>query len=252
MEAVVRDTFRFVETALFSLYLSMFLLPLILWWAHAPLRIAQGKLRVSITFTVLGAIAITAVLSRPCTAADRDDSAQQAGGSKEPTIDSPEEQHHLTTQEPSERIVLREGSAIPPTPGRIVMLGRRWAFVTKGVEKDLPQELTNGDPMKKSTVVSFLASPSRKPAPLGMNSALTDQKAPNTRLISALAPAITEQQAPPDLPQVLLVENLMLERIVEAIRADASDDRWSISGEVTEFFGENRLIIRTAQRAAGD
>ncbi len=41
----------------------------------------------------------------------------------------------------------------------------------------------------------------------------------------------------------------MLQRIVEATRADANDDRWEVSGEILEFFEQNRLLIRTIQRA---
>ena len=41
----------------------------------------------------------------------------------------------------------------------------------------------------------------------------------------------------------------MLQRIVKAIRSDPTDDHWVISGEISEFFGENRLAIRLAQRA---
>lgn len=48
---------------------------------------------------------------------------------------------------------------------------------------------------------------------------------------------------------ILLCENQMLQRIVESIRADANDDRWEISGEILEFFEDNRLLIRTIQRA---
>ena len=44
----------------------------------------------------------------------------------------------------------------------------------------------------------------------------------------------------------------MLQRIVEAIREDADDDRWTVSGQVSEFFDQNRLIIRTAQRSGGN
>jgi hypothetical protein len=59
-----------------------------------------------------------------------------------------------------------------------------------------------------------------------------------------------EPAAEPSTARFVLVENLMLQRIVEAIRADSRDNSWLLSGEVTEFFQENRLLIRTAQRAA--
>ena len=48
---------------------------------------------------------------------------------------------------------------------------------------------------------------------------------------------------------VLIAENLMLQRIVEAIREDELDTSWEVTGKVTEYFDENRLTIITAQRA---
>ena len=48
---------------------------------------------------------------------------------------------------------------------------------------------------------------------------------------------------------VLITENLMLQRIVQAIKEDELDSSWQITGRVTEYFGENRLTILTAQRA---
>jgi hypothetical protein len=47
---------------------------------------------------------------------------------------------------------------------------------------------------------------------------------------------------------VLITENLMLQRIVQAIREDELDSLWQVTGRVTEYFGENRLTILTAQR----
>ena len=61
--------------------------------------------------------------------------------------------------------------------------------------------------------------------------------------------SVFDQEPAGEVAHILVTENLMLQRIVEAIRADATDDRWMVSGEVSEFFNENRLTIRTAQRA---
>ena len=49
-------------------------------------------------------------------------------------------------------------------------------------------------------------------------------------------------------PIVLIAENLMLQRLVQAIREDELDSLWRVTGRVTEYFGENRLTILTAQR----
>ena len=51
---------------------------------------------------------------------------------------------------------------------------------------------------------------------------------------------------------VLIAENLMLQRIVEAIREDELDTSWEVTGKVTEYFDENRLTIITAQRAESE
>ena len=53
-----------------------------------------------------------------------------------------------------------------------------------------------------------------------------------------------------DFP-ILVVENLLLQRVVEAVRDDTIADRWAVTGKVTEFFGENRLILQSVRRADG-
>lgn len=221
----------------------MLLLPLILWWAHAPLRIAQGKLRVAIAAFVIVTIAISSG-SAKLSAEDRFQYGQRKAN---------EQQHHLVLEESDDQHLLREGTTIPPTAGRIVMLGRRWAFVPAGTEKrDMNvNELTRRHISRRSVVAFRSRASATKPRPtrLGMSS---EKSLRETRLAAAMALPIEEedQSTHLDLPQMMLAENLMLERIVQAIRADAADDRWSVSGEVTEFFGENRFIIRTAQRAS--
>lgn len=91
---------------------------------------------------------------------------------------------------------LREGTLVPATTGRVIVLGRRWMFVP-------------------------LAEPERG---------------------SATGRSMR-------LPRLMLSENLMLQRIVEAIRVDSGDDHWTITGRITEFFEENRLIVLSAKRA---
>ncbi len=55
--------------------------------------------------------------------------------------------------------------------------------------------------------------------------------------------------SPGPLPPTQLLENLSLQRIVRLIGHDTSDNQWLISGVVTEFFGENQLLIESATRA---
>jgi hypothetical protein len=52
--------------------------------------------------------------------------------------------------------------------------------------------------------------------------------------------------------RIRVLENLALQRVVQMIQQDPSDNRWMISGVVTEFFSENRLMMVTAVRAPID
>ena len=60
------------------------------------------------------------------------------------------------------------------------------------------------------------------------------------------AEALDESEAS---DRLVLIENLMLQRIAESVRSDNSDDRWILTGTMTEYFGENRMVIETAQRS---
>ncbi len=45
------------------------------------------------------------------------------------------------------------------------------------------------------------------------------------------------------------LENLSLERIMQAVRADSGDNNWIISGQVTEFRGKNYILLDRVSRA---
>lgn len=45
------------------------------------------------------------------------------------------------------------------------------------------------------------------------------------------------------------LENLALERVVQAVRADASDKRWLVTGQVTEYRGRNYILLERVSRA---
>jgi hypothetical protein len=49
---------------------------------------------------------------------------------------------------------------------------------------------------------------------------------------------------------LIILENLSLERIAEAMKIDSSDNRWTVHGRVTEFKGQNYLWLERATRAA--
>jgi hypothetical protein len=45
------------------------------------------------------------------------------------------------------------------------------------------------------------------------------------------------------------LENLALERVLQAVRADASDKRWLVTGQVTEHRGRNYILLERVSRA---
>lgn len=153
----------------------------------------------------------------------------------------------------SNRAQMREGTLIPPTSGRIVLVGRRWAFVPNGGTSRLASDDARRDNLTAPT--SSFASTTRTRQPDSRLQERTDPyAAPTPKPEVGIDNPAGSSEAKPNRTngQMLVTENVMLQRIVEAIRIDAADDRWTISGEVTEFFDQNRLIIRTAQRANSD
>jgi hypothetical protein len=52
--------------------------------------------------------------------------------------------------------------------------------------------------------------------------------------------------------RIRVLENLALQRVAQIIQQDPSDNRWMINGVVTEFFGENRLLMTSVVRAPID
>jgi hypothetical protein len=45
------------------------------------------------------------------------------------------------------------------------------------------------------------------------------------------------------------LENLALERILQAVRADSGDKRWLITGQATEYRGRNYILLERVSRA---
>lgn len=135
---------------------------------------------------------------------------------------------------------LREGTRITETAGRVVMMGRRWAFV-----RAAPQNPPDPDVALRPRRLPAMDGKPR-PKRLGLASG------PRPSRLTVIPIALWNgRENATEIParHMLITENLMLQRIVEAIRADGSDNVWSLTGEVTEFFNENRLIIHTAKRA---
>lgn len=104
---------------------------------------------------------------------------------------------------------LREGTMVLPTTGRLAMLGRRWVFI--------PNEKEDRNVNENERLISRGETP--------------------------------DMQSFDQSHAITLVENLVLQRMINAIRADSNDHTWTITAKVTEFFDENRLLLLTAQRA---
>lgn len=229
------EPFRFSETVShFGAQFMLFLL-LIVWLAHSPVALAAG--RVMMILAIIGTIAF----ATNSTTAIADDRYERSRG---PAALKPAR----SKQHNAER--LREGTLVPPTVGRIVMLGRRWAFIPDGQPAQTGDDVVQFD---RGHAVASMVGFTRKPRPTRLGTATPTAAAASDSMIGATlvtTHASNGNTFQTTLPQVLVVENLMLQRIAEAIRADGSDDRWTVSGEVTEFFNENQLLIRTAQRAA--
>ena len=149
---------------------------------------------------------------------------------------------------------LREGTRIPATLGTVVALGpRRWAFVPAAAAATKPvQALTDSESVeitgnqRAGTVTRRIDSvtlSNKLSAPGGL---------PRRGDAAPLKDSDSTDSSMAELgksePVVLIAENLMLQRIVQAIREDEVDNLWQITGWVTEYFGENRLTILTAQR----
>jgi hypothetical protein len=148
------------------------------------------------------------------------------------------------------RSQMREGTLIPPMSGRIVLVGRRWAFLPDGLESESARVTSSASSAAASSSPFEFPKPNNRPTQLGDTSPIDPYAAPAPSLDASLSssPETSGQLGRPK-SQILICENVMLQRVVEAVRLDASDDRWTVSGEITEFFDENRLLIRTAQRA---
>ena len=242
----------------------MLLLPLFLWWAHSPLRVATGRIRTILCIAVAFSLFCAGVFPHPsCQAEDRFQQKSPgvtAGSLDEPLATGSEESNR------EKRVLLREGTLVPPTEGRIMMLGRRWTFLPHWIEPPNPaatavvprkqielfhttlasMQLSRGQTIDLGSGYSQLVE-NRQREEIRTTLSLT-----STRLVSTTTEAapVVEENLEVKLGQVLLSENLMLQRIVKSIRIDGLDDRWTLTGEVSEFMGENRLLIRTAQRAA--
>lgn len=213
-------------------------------------------------------------------------STQRGGDSSTPTNDASARTDLADGGDPSAaKKRLREGTSIPPTIGHVVKLGRRWAFmpIDPNREADDQASSSHSATAAKSTATSTSADDFGEG--FGRRIPATPIPADETR--SQRKGGVLDRQIPPNDPRethstdptprndsadqlreeghqsedghlreeggsrlMILCENQMLQRIVEASDAEDSHDRWQISGEILEYFNQNRLLIRTIQRAS--
>lgn len=151
--------------------------------------------------------------------------------------------------------LLREGTLIPPTVGTIVSVGRRWGFtITPNQvrsQQNAQGKTSSGSNIETSKLFGRQIGESQR-ARISITNVATagsehvqiveiEQRTEGAASLSAQINQGTNQT-------IVLAENLMLQRIVEAVVADPTDDCWTISGEIMEFRNQNRLLIDTAQR----
>ena len=223
----------------------MLLLTLVLWWAQSPMGSFDGRLRPVI------AILLIAVLAFPGTAFTPECIAEERFYTDTGRSDS----KTLVGNMAKNSSRLREGTLVPPTIGRIELKGRRWEFVSN-ITRTKPEDVVETTPVEHAWLVGFIprSRPLTTTRPQSKRQrTLNRQRAaaqPEPAPVLTSAPASSVEKPGLALPSSIVVtENLMLQRIAEAIRANPTDDLWVVSGEITEFFEENRLIIRTAQRS---
>jgi hypothetical protein len=139
--------------------------------------------------------------------------------------------------------LLREGTSLPPTAGRILLVGRRWIFIPQG-NADSSRAETKGDDASggdDDSNVLMHRKISREVQIVPVGTKLITSKSSGEDSSDGL---LTSEG-----PKWQLVENLMLQRIANAIRSDSVDDAWILTGRITEFFDENYLIIESARRS---
>jgi len=152
-------------------------------------------------------------------------------------------------------IVLREGTVIGPIRGRLVLRGQRWWFIVE----ERPQ--TDGGHLADMIDTgSARTITEKKSTILKRNTTVTKsgtftQSRHEQRMIDdeRVGRVHSEGQIQrrvllPPFESMIVVENLMLGRIASAVEADPADDHWTITGRITEFQNDNRLILATAHR----
>ncbi|EMI46947.1 hypothetical protein [Rhodopirellula sp. SWK7] len=146
------------------------------------------------------------------------------------------------------QIVLREGTFVGPLRGRFVVRGQRWSFLVESQTRST--ELGKSEWVEGGIAREILPD---QDTLLGRhrnaNPADTDGEAVAPGLGQPSAEMPRAVVTAPAFDSMVVIENLMLDRISRAIEEDLEDDYWMITATVTEFQDENRLLLLTAKRA---
>lgn len=151
------------------------------------------------------------------------------------------------------QMVLREGTFIGPVRGRFVNRGQRWHFMA---DPTAPSGTTGGDAGPSELIEVGVA----RKVVINENTLLGRSREQSQRILEVTDVSAIGQATQPShqseravhshlADSIIVVENLMLGRVADAIEDDPQDDYWTITGRVTEFQDENRLIVLTAYRA---
>ncbi|WP_442505109.1 hypothetical protein SH528x_003884 [Novipirellula sp. SH528] len=231
----------------------MLLLPLLLLWARTPMYFSRYLMAGLIPTTTLIAVLtplFVFTIDGNASAADRfgDDSQQAVAGQNRSDFDGlstlatrhgdalgSDTRNPGLGQANSLRQQLREGTIMPQITGQISMSGRRWVF-TPIAEK----QIDNNSPANR---LRKIESRTRQTVNAGSTSRTFET---SLEVYEQATPAKNARSEPKSIE---ILENLVLQRVVNAIRADANDNQWTITARATEFFDENRLILLTAQRS---
>ncbi len=233
--------------AISGLGATMFLLiPLFILWVRSPMHFSK----------TLRTIAQVAIFSVCMTVPPTSQSVAGEGYGDTPplvpTLGRADATVDASSPTDSEARHFREGTLVEGITGRFAMVGRRWAFIP-----DRPLDLSRTaagsagavEPeSSKTTTVNSTIFGARTPSGKSVAVVTSTTRTKNHLLkqYQSLDTPITSA----DLPQLLVSENLMLQRVVDAVRADQADSQWTVSGEIKEFFDENVLLLKTVKRTA--
>ncbi|MCP4885760.1 MAG: hypothetical protein GY904_04000 [Planctomycetaceae bacterium] len=151
--------------------------------------------------------------------------------------------------------LLREGTLVPPTVGTIVPVGRRWGFtITPNQvwsEQNAQGKTSSASNSETSNLAGKQIGESQR-ARISIANVANDGnervQVTETEQRNEAGTSLSAQINQGTNQTIVLAENLMLQRIVEAVGADPADDCWTISGSIMEFRNQNRLLVDTAQR----